>query len=70
MSIIPALGKLKQEDWELQASLDSIVSPRLKIGRKKKNEISLLYLSSYTYTYFLYPWGPLSLFNLLTLQFF
>jgi hypothetical protein len=36
ISVIPALGKLRQEDWEFQVSLDCIARHCLK---KKKKEI-------------------------------
>jgi hypothetical protein len=38
MSIIPALGRLRQEDHELEASLGYIVRPCLKKRKRKKSE--------------------------------
>jgi hypothetical protein len=33
MAIIPALGKLRQEDFKIMASLSSILRPYLKVKR-------------------------------------
>jgi hypothetical protein len=40
MAIIPALGRLRQEDHEFKASLGCLVRPCLKKSNQKKKELA------------------------------
>jgi hypothetical protein len=39
MSIIPALGKLRQEDLKFEACLSYIARPCLKMKKKKRTQV-------------------------------
>jgi hypothetical protein len=43
MPVIPALGRLRQEDYEFKASLDYIARTCLKRPKKKKNSFVTLF---------------------------
>jgi hypothetical protein len=48
--VIPALGRQKQEDFQFEASLGYIASPRLKL-KKKKGRLEIIHLGGYQWRF-------------------